>query len=437
MKKNLLLFGTLAGLLLITYFFQEKKSQDAFTGAQTRDQIIGAPIETLSLPAGELTKRDESWYAGETLLSHNLMKQLERKLTEVKRTKTITGGEWGDYFPGPLSFTVNGTSYTLGEMSLDRKGFYIARDKTIMLARIEGENQELTTDEAEIDAIKLKELKQLLQQDLAALKERQLFRFYGKLPLNRAILSLEDRLDFELDLRDNHTVPPPFPGVSVHEKLQEKFLSLFTQLTLKEEVPFPKSPLVKRLGSLTLSGDGDESLHWELWLRSAKSADVLILDPKNQRAFDVIGGTVKLFFTGLQDYWDKKAIPAQEFRSFQRLPLTFRQGQEEGRVFVVNSEPLRFESGKHKVQEAGMNELLRFLFGLPPRDQAQRVSPLTKSEKKSILAGDYLRVRVWDEEILFWDKGQELILVNLTRGFKAHYLKTEISSGFGFKDVLK
>ncbi len=436
MKKNVLLFLTLVLLLTGTYFFQEKKSQEDFFSTVTPGQVIAGPFESMELPAGKFMNRDNKWYMGEKLLSHNLMSQIEKKLTEIKRVKTLHGGEWGDYFPEPLNFSVNNVSYTLGSMALDKKGFYFARDKSIMLARIEGASEELTTDEAEIDSIKLKELKALLLKEKSEFLEKQLFRFYKSLPLARVLVKMDDRLEFELNLAENNTLPPPVSGVSAHEKLQEKFLSLLTQVTIKKEVPYPKGPLFKKLGSLTLM-DKDKSVHWELWLTSDKSADVLILDPKDMKAYEVIGGTVKIFFTGLQDYWDKKVIPPEEFENFQRLPLTFTQNDKEARVFVINSEPLRFESAGFKVQEERMSELLRLLFNLPPYDQAQRVSPLTKSERKQILSLGELHVRVWDEEILFWDKGQEVILVNLTRGFKAHFLRQENSGGFDFKDVLK
>lgn len=435
MKKNFLLFITLSILLTVTYFFQEKKSHQDFSETVTKDQIIPGSIESMKLPAGDFVKRDQKWYADEKLLSHNLMKQIEKKLGEIKRVKAISGGEWGDYFPEPLSFSVNNVSYTLGEMSLDKKGFYMARDKSIMLARIHGESHELTMNEEEIDGIKLKELKALLQKEKKSYLENQLFRFY-ELPLGKVIVRMEDRLDFELNFEKNETLPPPLPGVKVHEKLLEKFLSLLTQVTIKEEIPFPSRPLLKRLGSLVFEADR-RTLSWELWLRSDKSADVIILDPVNKKAYEVIGGTVKVFFTGLQDYWDKKAIPQEEFRSFQRLPLTLTQGGKEAKVFIINSEPLRFESSRFKVQEERMGELLRLLFNLPPNEQAQRVSPLTKSEKKQILSEEHLRTRIWDEEILFWNKEEEIILVNLTRGFKTHFLKRENSGGFEFKDVLK
>lgn len=436
MKKNVLLFLTLAGLLVLTYYFQEKRSLENFSATVTQDQVITPPFESMEIPAGKFSKRDESWYDGEKLLSHNLLKQLEKKLTEIKKIKPINGGEWTDYFPESLSFKVNDTEYTIGKMSLDKTGFYFAKGESIILARIEGGSEELTTNEDEIDAIKLKELKALLLRENSELLEKQLFRFYGNLPLEEAHIEIEDRLDFELDFKNNTTLPPPIPGVSAHDKLREKFLSLLTQVTIKEEVPFPESALFKKLGSIKLQ-EGERSLLWELWLRSDKAADVLLLDPQNERAFEVIGGTVKIFFTGLQDYWDKKVIPPEEFRSFQKLPMILTQEDAEARVFIVNSEPLRFESSQHKVQEEKMSELIRLLFNLPPYAEAQRVSPLTKSEKKQILSENHLRVRVWDEEILFWNKAQEIILVNLTRGFKAHIFKRENSGGFDFKDVLK
>jgi hypothetical protein len=41
------------------------------------------------------------------------------------------------------------------------------------------------------------------------------------------------------------------------------------------------------------------------------------------------------------------------------------------------------------------------------------------------------------QELLFWRKKDELILVNLTQGFKAHFLVTQQSFRATFEDVIK
>lgn len=436
MKKNVLLFGVLAFLLGITYFFQEKRSQDEYLTGKDRDRIIPGEFQQIKLGDTNFIKRDNQWWADDILLSHNTMKQLEKKLSEIKEVKKVEGGEWKDYFPKPITFEVDGVTYTVGDLSLDRKNFYFAKDKNILLVTIEGGSGQLTTDEEQVDVIKYDELRSLVTKKLPELKENQLFRYYPKLPLGRVASEMDGRLDYELDLKGNATTPPPIQGIKVHDNLLGKFLSLVTQMTIKEELPYSEKLKVRRLGSLTFM-EGDEKHIWELWLRSKDSADAIIMDEKNKRAFQMIGGTVRVFFTHLQDYWDKKVIPPEKFEAFNRLPMTFTQGERSRQVYLINAEPLRFETEKGKVKAGPMMELINFLFNLGPRDQADRVSPLSQSERKQILSEDHLKVDVWGEEVVFWKKTQELIVVNLTQGYKAHFSLQDISMEFNFQDVLE
>jgi len=41
------------------------------------------------------------------------------------------------------------------------------------------------------------------------------------------------------------------------------------------------------------------------------------------------------------------------------------------------------------------------------------------------------------QELLFWRKQDELIVVNFTQGFKAHFFVTQESFRASFEDVLK
>lgn len=436
MKKNVLLFGVLVVLLGITFFFQEQRSRDEYFTGMDRNRIIPGEFQQIKLGNSEITKRDNQWWSDDVLISHNFMKQLEKKLSEIKEVKKISGGEWKDYFTEPLSFEVDEKKYTLGNLSLDRKNFYIAQGDVIMLARIEGESSQLTTEEEEMDALKYEELKSLVLRNVKAMKENQLFRYYTPFPVGQVASQMDGRLDYELDLKENTTTPPPISGIAVHENLQQKFISLLTQVTMKEEIPFSESLKFKKLGSLNFT-DKDEKLTWDLWLKGKDSADAVIIDEKNKRAYLMIGGTLKVFFIHLQDYWDKKVIPPQKFESFRSLRMTFSQGDKSQQVQLINAEPLRFEAEGAKVKTESMMELINLLFNLGPRDQADRISQLSQAERKELLSGEHLRVEVWGEDILFWKKAQEVILVNLTQGYKAHFTLPDKTIEFKFQDVIK
>jgi hypothetical protein len=89
------------------------------------------------------------------------------------------------------------------------------------------------------------------------------------------------------------------------------------------------------------------------------------------------------------------------------------------------------------VDEEKMTELVSYALNLGPLDQATRVSLLSNSEKKQVLSEDHLMVEMFGQELVFWPKAEEIIIVNLTQGYKSHFARADISGGFRFKDVLK
>lgn len=435
MKKNLGLFGVLVLLLTVTYFFQEKRVEKNYQESLTKDRLLTEALTHLKLPHLEATKKDGSWWSGEILLSHNTFKTIEQKISEIKEIKKIEG-DWKNYFPHPFEFEVNHEKWTIGDQSLDKQGFYVAKGEKIYLAIIEGESTHLTQNESEVETMKLNELIVALSKPMKDLVENQLFRFYPKLPKDRVVLAVEGSLPFELKLLKDETIPPPIKGITVHRNLLSKFTALLTQMTIKEEVPYSEKLKYKKMGEVKFIGENNEET-WELWLESDKSANAYITDAKNKRAFLMVGGTLRLFFVQLQDYWDKKVIPPSDFKSFNRLEVKFRQGSKEASVTVLNREPLAFEVKGFKVEQLRMEQLFQVVFNLGPMDQANRVSQLTSTERKQVLSEEHLQLELMGQELVLWRKSQELIVVNLTQGYKAHFNLMDENFNARFEDVLK
>lgn len=436
MKKNFVLLGVLALLLIGTYVFQELRSSHLFEASLTKDHLISADsIKELSFSDVDAKKVNGQWKMGDSLLSYNTFKQIEKRISQIKKIKNVDGAR-SNYFSAPLEFKVNGESWVVGDMTLDRTGFYFARDNQMMVAVMEGEGQELTDDPNKAMEVKLEDLRKLLSTRVDQLAETQLFRFYPDLPVGSVVVEADGRPAFELDFKKNETVPPPIQGIKVHDKLLEKFHSLLTQVMIKKEVPYSPDLKFTKLAQMTFQYE-KKKVEWGLWLKADNSADSYIVDDKNKKAFLVIGGTLKIFFIQYQDYWDKKVIPPEEFKPFTRLKMTFTQGSKEAKVELINKEPLAFETSKYKVDMVKMNILFQYLFNLSEKDQADRVSQLSKSERKEILSGNHLRIEVLGQELVLWRKAQELIVVNLTQGFKAHFLIADESFRATFEDVLK
>jgi hypothetical protein len=436
MKKNLLLLGILAALLTGTYFFQEVRSNKVFENSLTQDHLISIDeIKSLSWGDVAATKKNGQWWAGNQLLSANTFKELEKRISQIKKIKIVAGPK-ESYFSDPLEFKVNGEIWVLGDLTLDHQGFYLARGNETMVAVSEGVGQELSDEPGKVIEVKLEELKKGLNYKMADIGETQLFRFYPKLPLGTVTIESDGRPGYELDLVNNTTLPPPIPGIVTQRNLLQKFTSLLTQITIKSEVPYTEKLKFKKMASMTFRNGEDKEV-LELWLGKGNSADAYIVDSINKRAWKMVGGTLKVFFIYHQEYWDKKVIPASEFKNFSRLKFILTQGEKTALVEVLNREPLVFESNQYKIDSEKMNILFQYVFNLSEKDQADRVSQLSKSERKQLLSGNHLRLEVMGQEIFFWRKEDELILANFTQGFKAHFMITQQSFRATFEDVIK
>ena len=434
MKKNLLLFGTFIILLVGVYIFQEKRIETQTVVQESKGKIFREPLKKLKFSnLNAIKDQAGQWFSEGKLLSHNSLVTIERKLGQIKKVKDVKG-EWKSFFSEPINFEANGVLYTLGDMNLDKTGFYLGQGDQVMVAYIEGESQ-LTTESTEIDKIKLDELKSHLTKTLVEMEEKQLFRYYSQLPLDRVSIEAEGRLSFEINLKNNQTIPPPIRGISIHSKLKPKFISLLTQTTIKKEVPYSKDLSIK-MGFVKFMND-KETVVWELNLKDKKSADAYVVDHAKKRAWLMVGGTLKTFFIQVQDYWDKKIIPPAEFKSFSELQAVFTQGKKTEQVLIKNREPLSFTALKYKVVSAPMDSLFQLIFNLGQFEQAERVSQLSNSEKQMMMNENLLRIEVMGQELFLWRKKEELIVVNLTQGFKAHFTLLDENFHGRFEDVLK
>lgn len=433
--RNLSLFAVLLVLLVGTYFFQEKRTESEYKRAEKKDLLIPFEINHLKLPHVDAIKKQGQWWYNQQLLSYNIFKQIEKKLSDIKKIKEING-DWKSYSENPFNFKINQIDWSIGDLSLDKQAFYIRKDKKIFLAVIDGESTHLTQNAEEIESIKLKELLLLLSKNQDEFKETQLFRYFSNLSFEKIYIDIIGNLPYELDLSSNTTLPPPIKGISVQENIKNHFMGLITQATIKKELQYSDKLKFKKLGTIVFDKDNNK-VQWQLWLKNNKSADAIIIEPFKKKAFLMVGGTLKAFFVHLQDYWDKKVIPQKEFTSFDKIDIIFYQGSKKANLTLFNREPLKFETKGYKIDELKMDKLIKIIFNLVPEDQADRVSILSSSEKKQFFSGDHLRIEVMGQELILWRKYQELIVANLTQGFKAHFTVLDENFRATFEDMLK
>lgn len=426
MKLNLWLFIVLVALITGTYFFQEKRVEEDFKKSLTAQRLITEDVSFIETSSFRAQKIDQQWTNEGKLLSHNELTRLSRMLKNIKEIKKVDGVEVAG-----VKFRVNDTSLTLGELNLDKSAFYLKKNDEVYLAVIDTESSQLHTHEDNLNEMKLDELKSLLVKSNSELLERQLFRYYPELEYESVAIKADGALDFELDFKNNTTLPAPMKGVEVHEDLGGKFRSLITQINIKKEVKADLQLKKNKLAEMTFL---PSELKWEVYLPNKDRADAYLFDSEG-RAFEAVGGTLRVFLIQLQDYWDKKIIPPSEFKKFDSLVVKFYQGPEELRITVKNREPLEFESDENLALEK-VSKLFDVLFNLSEFDQGQRVSNLTTSQLRQILSEESLRAEIMGQELAIVSYGQEIIVANITHEYKVHFLKLE-NFPLSIKDMIK
>lgn len=427
MKLNLWLFIVLVALITGTYFFQEKRVEENFKQSLIAHRIITEEINLIETSDFRAQKVDQQWKNGDELLSHNELTRLVRMLKNLKEVRKVEG----EVEVKGVSFKVNESNYIVGELNLDKSSFYLKKNGDVYLAVIDTETSQIHTHDDNLNELKLDELKTLLSKTNSDLLEKQLFRYYPKIEYESVAIKPDGALDFELDFKTNTTLPPPMKGIEVHDDLSGKFRSLITQINIKRKIKADSKLKKNKLGEMIFY---PSELKWEVFIPHKDKADVFLFDSEGN-AFEVVGGTLRVFLIQLQDYWDKKIIPPSEFKNFDTLRVSFYQGPEELSVTVKNREPLEFASDQ-PLQEDRVRELFQVILNLSNYDQGQRVSNLTTSQLRQILSEDSLRLDIMGQELAIVSYGQEIIVANITHEYKVHFLRSE-NFPLTIKDMLK
>ena len=309
-------------------------------------------------------------------------------------------------------------------------------DQEIFLCVIDGESQQLTSNSSEIASIKYDELKRLLNLDINQLKEDKILHFLPDLKMSKAVFSADGAPTFEINFVDNMTNPKPLSGIEVHAELMDKFITSFNQMSAIDDLIYKDVKPFKKLSMIEVFFP-DQSFKLELWQLNKSSADAVIICPEFAKAWRVSGRFLKIFFVHVQDFWDKKVIPSKAFNPQKEIKLSLFEQNKQTDVFVKNTNPFQFHSSMGKLNQQKWDFFIQYIFNLGQKDQADRISIFTPSEKDIFLKQNILNIKVFGQHLLIWRRSQELIVANLTQGFKAHYVFLEENFSARFDDMLK
>lgn len=420
-KSNLILFGVLSLLLVFTYFIQEKKVLFSYKKEKSLIDMLGSELVSIKGPNFEAIKIKDSWFQNQQLLSHNIFKILEKRMREIKLIQELENAK-DENFPGFLELVLNNKKVLIGDMSIDNESFYLKVENSFFLAKIDGESTQISYSQENLQKDKLVELKSLFFKKTKDIFEDQFFRYSKSIPLWKVAVFSEGRNPYVLDFKDNKTIPDQISGVEVHQNIKDKFFSLITQIQIKNELDYNKLKLFKKLASINFKDkNSNQDIIWEVWRKNQSTADPVIVDHYNQKAFEAIGGTLKVFFLDVQDYWDKKIIPTKDFKNFDKLKIEFHQNKLKKSVIISNREPFEFESSDGIPNLNNLQAFIQLVMNLSAFDQADRVSPLSSTDEKIYSDEKFLRFNIFDHKLLCHQKSHEIIMVNLTTRTKLHF----------------
>ena len=430
MKSNLKLLILLLVLVTGTYFLVERP--DRVWWSQHNDSYTLKPIfenaKTLEFQKTIWVLKDQQWTYEKDILSQPILAKWKRILTSFKLEREIpltATVKKADFITKGYSLGIDDNHYIIGDQSADGKSVYI-----------------LDTDKNRILQMSLlpsdlyKVLDELKENDLEKMIEKRVYAHFSHIEFEKVLFETPGILSFELDLINKVTIPKPIAGVLQHPHLDQKFWHEMELLQFTHQLPYNPGLLYQKMAQVSFLQKDKKVLSFELHRLGPQNADAVVYVPETKQIFKVQGQTAKVFFDQVQDYWDRKIIPKNVFKAFNELNAHFVLGDKETNLKVINQEPLGFQSvdGKFKLKDDKLQNLFGIIFNLGQYEEASRVSILSKAESQQFQNESHIRLNVFGQDIMLVRRTNELVVVNFTQGFKAHFILFDISIGDQWED---
>ncbi len=430
MKSNLKLFAILLVLLTATYVWIERPDREWWRGHDESFQLkeLVDNAQSFEVQGVEWKLVDNLWTHGQDLMAIPAWAKWRRTLTSLKLERAIPLTEtvkFDDFITDGFSLKIDGQEFILGDKTSDEKGIYLFDKERHQILQMQLFPSDLFQM---LDEVKEKTAEQMI--------EKRVFPYFSNVNFQKAVFETPGILSFELDLVNKVTTPKPIAGILQHPHIDQKFWHEMDRIQFTEQITPDLGLLYQKMAAINLYQDEKKVLSFELHRIGPLNADAVVYVPEERRMFKVQGSTAKVFFDQVQDYWDRKIIPRNVFKAFDEMRVQFILGDKEATVNVLNQEPLGFSSPDNliKLKEDKLHNLFGILFNLGQYDEASRVSILTKSEKQQYQNEAHIRMNVFGQDLMLIRKSNELVVVNFTQGFKAHFILFDISIGDQWED---
>ncbi len=430
MKNNLLLLLIFIMLLTGTYIWIERPDREWWKKHDETYKLKSLVEEATEFGVqGRKWKLvSNQWKSENDLMAVSVWPKWKRVLSNLKLEREIivpTGMNKEVYLGDGFPITIDGDSFIIGEKTVDDKGIYILEVDSGKIFQMTLLPSDLFTM---LDEVKSKSALEMV--------EKKVFAYISDVNFTKISFETPGILGFEIDLHKKETNPRPIPGILLHPHLDQKFWHEMELLQFTEQIKPDKSLLYQKMAALSFLLNDKSVLTVELHRVGPLNADAVVFIPEKKMMFKVQGNTAKVFFDQVQDYWDRKVIPRNVFKAFTEMRVQFVLGEREATVNIINQEPLAFNSpdSSIKIKDDKLQNLFSIIFNLGNYDEASRVSILTKSERQQFQNESHIRMNVFGQDLMLIRKTNELIVVNFTQGFKAHFILFDVSIGDQWED---
>lgn len=469
MRKILLLSGLLASLLVFTYYTEElankNKEQERLERIETVKFDI-KDIDKIEFTHGVITRGEKQAKKGDELnyfglnskypIERELIRYIFNKLSDIKIQRFLTEEELSQnkneiYFPEKKIFMTfkagnEEISYVLGNKLPHDQSFYfkiIREGKTkIVIANdvsdefYQGQGGVRPTEEQVNTSSKkyqrLLAIFQLREQDLY---ERKVF--IDKVKIKNLFFKSQANQAFYLDVVKKETTPSAFEGLSYREDFISKYLEKFKQIKA-ENIFLPEEGQISSenlKGELTRISWGFKEHELVLYEQFGTIKGFFLRYNKAKPIFQLSKVQAQLLLMDKQDFWDKVILPKnKKFGSQEEhFDLIFSKQKKFSLFlpvadnFTVNmAESGKIFNGKEVIPNyKNFQRLFNLLSGSGDYPQAFRVSSFDGEEDKNrakLADKNQFKMNIAGKEIAFEKNGVELLIKNISDGFKFHYI---------------
>lgn len=436
-NKNLILFLSLMAAVALTYWFEERGTENAIMTEAQKTEILSADkLGEMKAVKGvkiDLIKKDEKYYARENglILSKARLDEFFKILGAI-RVKTFLKDEdvakvgRSFYIPDDMlslnfTFEKGSIKFTLGKKLEFDQTFYMEVEKDGKRQVVIAEDQSADPGVYQNDKdyqrseAKYKRLQIIFMLTNVYFYDTRVFKdFYQDekaINFEEMTISTFRNKKFSVNFKQTSTNPPAPEGLGYFEENWISFHRVLSKLEGRTVYsPYESSALSDVLSQFEIKDREGRKIILTVFKRFGELNGYFMTSSLDNLLYVLKPEDARYFFVNVQDFWNKKIVPqGKEYN----LTLTFLDGKSE-QVKIIDKELFKVETGK-SVRSLEFKKLIDFL-----KTEGDHISEMTEKPSE-ILKKNVLRVQFENKDLNVILVENDAILVDVNQKIKIHH----------------